>query len=380
MKKVLLASTALAGASLLATSANAGTPIVSDNQEVEISGTMRFSIHGAGQDVRSPLGGQQNEKGEGRGYKFASDESEVKFAARAAADNGLEFGLEIEIQTQTDDQDNSDETWIFLQFEGAGRVELGDQDGAADRIFVAAEDVLAGRGGFDGPTNTLFNFGSIELNGPSVNETGDATKATYFTPRFGGFQAGVSYTVDAAQQGGAAEPDDNGTYENVVSLGANFQQTFNNVGVIISAVGEFAEDDSDGDSPDRGDLEIWAVGANVTFGGFAVGLGYSDWGETREDSTGAGEDVRWFNAGASYTTGPWKFSVGGYYTENDGGAGQDDPELTIISGGLTYTIAPGLAVKTDINYLDCEDCFDQATVGENDNEGWTFVLSLDGSF
>ncbi len=97
MKKVLLASTALAGASLLATSANAGTPIVSDNQEVEISGTMRFSIHGAGQDVRSPLGGQQNEKGEGRGYKFASDESEVKFGADAAADNGLEFGLEIEI-------------------------------------------------------------------------------------------------------------------------------------------------------------------------------------------------------------------------------------------------------------------------------------------
>ena len=377
MKKVLLASTALAGASLLATSANAGTPIVGDNQEVTISGNVRFSIHAAGQDVRNPGGG--NNKGETRGYKFQTDESEVKFAARAAADNGLEFGLEIEILTEPGDAGGSDEAWIFLQFEGAGRVELGDQDGAADRILVDASDVAAGRGGFDGPPGTLFNFGSVARTGPGNNITGDATKVTYFTPRFGGFQAGASFTPDVNQTGGAAEPDNNNTYSNVVSLGANFQQTFNNVGVIISAVGEFGENEDTSAATGFEDAELWAVGANVTFGGFAIGAGYHDRRDTgiTKVASAAGADAgSWFDVGASYTTGPWKIWAGYFRSENDQ-AGASKAEMDFGTVGVTYNVAPGLSVKTDLNYIDVKNGF---TGTQTNNEGYTFVLSLEGAF
>ena len=362
MKKVLLASTALAGASLLAASANAGTPIVSDNQEVSISGTVRFSVHSASQDIRNGA------KGEGRGYKFNTDESEVKFAARAAADNGLEFGLEIEIQTQPDDVQNSDEAWVFLQYEGAGRIELGDQDGAADRMFVDGGDVLAGRGGFDGPTGTLFNFGAgINSNGLAI--TGDATKATYFTPRFSGFQAGGSFTVDVAQKGGSTEADNNGTQSNVFSLGANFQQTFNNVGITIAAVGEFGEDDNNTTE----DAEIFGLGVNATFAGFSVGAGYVDNGDTGVAVGAAGDGGQWWDVGIGYTTGPWSVSAGAFFSEKTNATG--DSDVDIYSFGASFAVAPGLKVVSDINFIDVDDPGAAA-----DNEGYTFVLAVQADF
>lgn len=371
MKKVLLASTALAGASLLATSANAGTPIVGDDQEVTISGTVRFSVHAADQDVKTGA------KGEGRGYKFDVDESEVKFAARAAADNGLEFGLEIEIQTQPNDTANSDEAWVFLQFEGAGRVELGDQDGAADRIFVDGGDALAGRGGFDGPTGTLFNFGAAGVTGNGNNFTGDATKITYFTPRFGGFQAGASWTPDVGQAGNAAEPDNNGTVENAVSIGANFKQTFNNVGVTIAATGEFGEvDDKSAE-----DSEIYGVGALVDFAGFQVGAGYVDRGDTGVATGAVGDGGSWWDVGASYSTGPWKIGVGAFFSEQDVGTGSDT-EVDIYTVGATFTVADGLELKGDVNYIDVQNTTfaGTGTGTETENEGYTFVVSLQASF
>ena len=366
MKKVLLASTALAGASLLAASASAGTPIVSDNQEVSISGNLRFSLHTASQDVRNA--GATN-KGEGRGYKFVSDESEIKFSAQAAADNGLEFGLQIEIQTQTNDTDNSDETWLFLQYEGAGRIELGDQDGAADRVFVDASDAMAGRGGFNGPISTLFNFGNAARTGPGTNVTGDATKATYFTPRFGGFQAGFSWVPDVAQTGGAGQADDNGTYENVISLGANFQQSFNNVSITVAASGEFGEDDNNSQE----DLEIWGIGALASFAGFKIGAGYTDFNDTGVATGTVGDGGEWWDIGASYATGPWTVGAGAFFSEQTQATG--DVEVDIYSLGVSYAIAPGLALASDLNFVDVDD-IPTAT----DNEGYTFVLSLTASF
>ncbi len=366
MKKVLLASTALAGASLLATSANAGTPIVGDDQEVTISGNVRFSVYAADQDVELSANSSD------RGYKFETDESEVKFAARSQADNGLEFGLEIEIQTQPDDTTNTDEAWVFLQFEGAGRVELGDQDGAADRIFVDASDVMAGRGGFDGPIGDFFNFGAGGVTGPGIAFTGDATKITYFTPRFGGFQAGASFTPDTGQNGSETESSNGGDQESAISLGANFKQTFNNVGVTIAATAEFG-DDEDGAQEDS---EIYGIGANVSFAGFEVGAGYVDRGDTGVAVNGAGDGGSWWDIGASYSTGPWKIGAGAFFSETD--TGTNDIEVDIYSVGATFTIADGLALKGDINYASSDNA--TFTTTDTENEGYFFVLSLEASF
>ncbi len=366
MKKALLATTALAGASLLATSAVAGTPTVGDNLEVSISGTVRFSVAYGSADIDT----------NSRGYSFTTDESEVAFNAKATSDSGIDYGLSIEIQTQPNDTQNADEAWVFLAGD-FGRVELGDQDGASDRLFVGGEDVTAGRGGFDGPVSRHFSFGGAARTGPGVSITGDAPKAIYFTPRVAGFQAGVSWTPDTGAIGSSISTDLAGgtDFENVVSVGANYSQTFGDVTVTVAGTAEF------GDAEDQvlqEDAEIWGVGAKVDFAGFSVGGGYADFNDTgiTKANTAAGADAgTWWDVAASYTTGPWTASVGAFFGSNDNTTGLGESEVDIYSIGVTYKFAPGLDIKGDYNFIDVDNA-GTAT----DNEGSTAVLSVQVSF
>jgi outer membrane protein OmpU len=363
MKKALLATTALAGASLLATSAVAGTPTVGDNLEVSISGTVRFSIAHGSADTDN-----------GRGYSFTTDESEVAFNAKATSDSGIDYGLSIEIQTQPDDTANTDEAWVFLAGD-FGRVELGDQDGASGRAFVRGANVMAGRGGFDGPTGRHFDFGgAAKRKSPGTNVTSDDPKAIYFTPRIAGFQAGVSWTPDTGATGGKIGAG-NGDFENVVSVGANYSQTFGDVTVTVAGMAEF------GDAEDEAvneDAEIWGIGAKVDIAGFSVGGGYVDFndtGITKADAVGGADAGSWWDIAASYKTGPWKASIGAFFGTNDNAAGLGESEVDIYSIGVTYNFAPGLDIKGDINFIDVDNAGTAM-----DNEGQTAVLSVQASF
>ncbi len=120
-----------------------------------------------------------------------------------------------------------------------GRIELGDQDDAGDRMFVGGEDAMdAGRGGYNGAVSDVFNFGSIsgDIDGPGLSPTSDDTKIIYFTPRFAGLQLGVGWTPDTGQDGGEGISDNDGDFENVYSLGVNYQNTFNGVGITVAGV------------------------------------------------------------------------------------------------------------------------------------------------
>ncbi len=371
MKKALLATSALAGASLLATSAVAGTPTVGDNLEVSISGTVRFSVAYGNADIDTNQ----------RGYSFTTDESEVAFNAKATTDSGIDYGLSIEIQTQPNDVNNADEAWVFLAGD-FGRVELGDQDGAADRLFVAGEDVMVGRGGFDGPTARHFNFGAATRTGPAINITGDAPKAIYFTPRVAGFQAGVSWTPDTGAIGATTTTDLAGStnFENVVSFGANYQQSFNDVTITLAGVAEFgdAEDNAATSATRQEDAEIWGIGAKVDFAGFSVGGGFVDFNETgvsNANATAGADAGSWWNIAGSYKTGPWAVSVGAFFGQNDNTAGNGDNEVDIYSLAFTYNFAPGLDIKGDYNFIEVDNA-GTAT----DNEGQTAVLSVQASF
>ncbi|MFQ5972482.1 MAG: porin [Alphaproteobacteria bacterium] len=369
MKKVLLAGVA-APALLVATAASAQeappVPTIGGNLDLSISGNARFSVIGGDDD--------RDRTDRSRGYVFKSDESEVRFNAKATADNGIGYGLSVEIQTQTNDESNADETWVFLDSDGFGRVELGDQDGAADRMFVDAADVMKGRGGFDGPTGDYVDFGS-GVSGPSFGQTSDATKAIYFTPRFSGFQAGGSFTPDTGHSGSAGEVDNDGTFKNVVSLGANYQQSFEDVSVTVAAGGQFGEAEPPGAGVTPGqDLEVWGVGANVSFAGFTVGAGYTDLNETGEPALTTGDAGSWWDLAASYTSGPWGVAVGTFNSERDIGA--VDTEVSIYSLTGSYTVAPGLALAADINFIDV----DNLNTAGDDNDGVSWVISLTASF
>ncbi len=386
MKKVLLASTAIVGATLIAAPAFA-QPVVSDMYEVTISGNLRVSLVGANEDFEAVADSN-------RGYNLKSDESEVAFSASASMDNGIQYGFQLELQTQTNDTKNSDETWGFI--DGFfGRIELGDQDDAADRIFVGGEDAGAGRGGFNGDAFALVDKGAA-ITGIGVNATGDATKVIYFTPRVAGVQGGISFTPDSGQEGSDGGGADTGSdFEEVISVGANFSQSHNGITVTVAGIGEFGE----AETATTNDIERLGFGGKIDYMGFSGAVGFVDNADTGISSAAAttgssanGADAGYaISVGASYSTGPWKIGVAYLHGESDAGTFDAtgtsiaDPESNIVSVGGNYAVAPGLDIAADINFFSLENSLSSdgasaATTNNRDQDGTSFVLSASFGF
>jgi len=383
MKKTLLASTALVGAALLAAPANAGTVGSKDAMSVSLMGTLWFSVSMYDEDVSA---------GNGRGYRFGVNESEIHVKAQNTADNGITYGVMVELSAGAADGTAADEAYAFLESDSWGRLELGDQDDATNRMRFGSQNAHKGLGGPVGGLGsnlTLFNgFGGEGLGARADwdnNTTSDDTKATYFTPRFSGFQLGASLTPDSgivSGTGGLLDTDNDGDFENVVSLGANYVGKFDEVGVGLSIVGQFG-DDEDAAGAEGEDLSIWGVGGKVNFAGFSLGAHYSDFGETAitvaNARAGADAGSAW-SVGVGYQAGPW--GVSAWYTDhekdnaNTSPAGALNTELTRIGFGAGYTVAPGWLLRADLEFMSHDNISNGTGTGTvTDNDARGFMLT-----
>jgi hypothetical protein len=100
-----LGGTALAGIAALALPANAGQVGSRDSMSVSLGGELRFNVALIDQDVSATVG---------RGYQFRVDESEIKINAKSTADNGIEYGVGIELNAGAGDGSAADEAWAFI--------------------------------------------------------------------------------------------------------------------------------------------------------------------------------------------------------------------------------------------------------------------------
>jgi outer membrane protein OmpU len=270
--------------------------------------------------------------------------TEIHVNADGKADNGLLYGVKVEIDSSGSSL-AYDEANLYVA--GAwGRIELGDQDGASDQLAVYAP--VVGIGQVDGDyADFLGPLGDVILYAP---DSSDATKATYFTPTFAGFRAGISYAPE--DNGGdsvvALEPTD-GSSSDWIEAGVNYSGEFSGFSVALGATYSQAEgNDLFEGTPavlteEGEDFKAWQAGAQVGFGGFTVGGSYVDM-----------EDLDYKNAwnvGATYATGP--FGVGVSYSTQEGEEGVSDLDLLSIGG--TYTVAPGLVVQADYYNFDFSD-------------------------
>ena len=219
MKTAMMVTTALVGASLIA-----GPAFASDPPELKMSGHARAELWFGSQDDESDRGD--------RSPHMETDDAEISFDAKATADNGLLYGLHMELDMD-DAGDRVDEANVF--FEGNwGRLELGDQDGAEDVMLYGGTNNLVANGGYDGGAGSFFDFNGVSASSPDMaGDTGDATKITYFTPRFGGFQVGVSYTPDDDHNFTESLASADGTNEHHFGLAANYVESFNGVDVAV---------------------------------------------------------------------------------------------------------------------------------------------------
>jgi hypothetical protein len=138
MKKLLLGTTALVGASFMATAAMA-------KPEVRLGGFFNFQVGMATQDHEGfgPSPGGVSATNPERGYGFLTD-NEIIVRVSDKLDSGLAWSLKIELEANTDDAssggndgatDASTADEAVLTLSGAwGQVFFGSEDGPADTM------------------------------------------------------------------------------------------------------------------------------------------------------------------------------------------------------------------------------------------------------
>lgn len=280
-------------------------------------------------------------------------DGEIFVDARLVADNGLTFGVDVEFEATG--SENSDEAFLFVSG-SFGRIEIGEADGAKDRYHYFGMVTGPWSSAQDGG-GLLFDYYADEsgnaLDVPGF-DTSDELKVSYFTPSIAGFSAGISYIPDDTSEGGdgnasAIQPTGDG--RDAFEVGAGYQGSF----------GDFSFAAGIGYAEAPNDLDSIGGGVKGGFAGFEAGLSYSI---TEEGS----DEVEQLGFGVSYSTGPWTFG-GDYAVELDTPAGE--PEQQGFAIGVSYALAPGVAVGASGEYLDVD------TAGVDDALAFGTYIGLD---
>jgi outer membrane protein OmpU len=368
MKRILLTGTALAGGMLFASVAQAQIT-------VSLGGYTEF------------FAGFYDDDSSSRTNHEFELETEIVVRADGKADNGLLYGAKIELQNSTGGAGASgvgtDEASVYLGGTW-GRIELGDFDGAADTLkiyapLVGTEQIDGDYGDFAAVTDpaTGLDFGGQPSFGIHIPNSGDATKVMYLTPRFAGFQAGVSYTPESGSEAqDVVKFKNTAGYKDWIDGGVNYTGTFAGFSVALGATVSSATGKTA--TPVGASLEdftAWNVGAQVGFGGFLIGGGYVDADDFNVPTGATGADQSVWHAGVSYTAGP--VAVGASYMDAEGyksAGGTYASDYKAYGVGAAYTLAPGLVVQTEFMYIDENLRTAPNAVGTVSNEGYVVMV------
>jgi predicted porin len=167
------------------------------------------------------------------------DDGEIQFTASTTLDNGI--GVKVRIEYEADNQGGGntiqDERWV--EFSGGfGALKIGADDNVANAMQYQAP-VAAYMMGVNTPTFAIPSSGGNQITSyPTtyINTGGDSQKIIWFSPRIAGFQLGLSYAPDQDINTGSTpqSDDDPGQQEDIISIGVNFVETFNDIDVAVS--------------------------------------------------------------------------------------------------------------------------------------------------
>jgi hypothetical protein len=356
MKNILLATTGLFGAALLATAATAATPKVtlggfsdfqagftSDDRDNLTQGTVAVTDDTSTRDV---------------GFR---NDNEISVHVDGVTDGGLGYGAVIDLEADiNDDADNqgTNAARTFTYLSGKwGKVELGGNKGAAATTRVDASTLAAA---FVSQSKLYTEHGSTTDLGDE--STYNATKLTYYTPRFSGFQAGVSFTPDLQDRGQSNSRTDKiagapgvDAYGNIFEAGLNFENQFaNGVKLALSLTGETGVA---GNADEREDLRAYAVGGLVGYQGFSLAASYGNWDDSGQ-TNGLNNESDYWTVGGGYEVGPFGLSITYLKStvEADIGnvaAGRDyENDFRNVVLGADYKLAPGLTPYAEVSFYE----------------------------
>lgn len=312
--------------------------------------------------------------GDFTGFDIKSDGT-LTFGGDFTMDTGLQVGLEVGLDTETTPGEQIDGSYLWMEG-GFGRVEIGSRDSAAALMHYAASDVGLGINDSD-IADWIVNPSTAD--GDSAFQStylylgeDQATKVTYFTPRFEGFQFGVSYIPEFQRDVNEQPAGD--LYRNGFAFGVNYVQTLGEVDVAVAA--GYLRGEKPKGSTGIDTAQGYSLGANIGYAGFTFGASFADTkgnGSAGTDSA-VSFDGRGYDVGVAYAFDAYQVSLSYYNGKvaDSAAAGDSKHETVMLSGN--YEVGPGVNVLASVFRTKFE-----ADTG-TDNTGWAAITGLTISF
>ena len=352
MRKLLFGTTALVGASMLAAgAAQAAEPI-----KIVTFGWVNEYIGIAETDEAS---------GEDFNAGAAHLDGQVNFKGSVDLDNGLNVGVRLEIEMP--DPGSLDETFVWVKGD-FGELRAGNHNSAG-------YSMISGVPGVGMPINSgwisdfipfvkgyLDDFRSVGVS-TKIDFANDDNGIIYYTPRFSGFQFGVSYHPNAnrANQKAGVTDTTKDDYFNGVGVGLTFVESFDGFDINFGASYARAEAGDATKAEGGDDQEQVNVSLNLGTGGFTIGAAYANQLEGRftlaanGDPEVSNEGENWA-LGAGYSTGPWTVTLAYMHSEVEGDtANAAEDEIDAVSGAVSYALGPGITTDFTVLWAETQD-------------------------
>ena len=298
------------------------------------------------------------------------NDGEMTFSFSNTSDSGLTYSAHVELETSTGTS-GTDESSMSLSTAEMGTVTLGGND---DVTAAFATYLPGGRNmatGDDWVAAARMGDGAAVASGLNTSATGanygDANKASYRSPNFGGLTFGLSYSITDeeghAQSGATTAAATTG--ENAdTSMGMRYSTELAGASVSIQAHNfDNGEDGTDKSTTD-------AFGLSVSMNDLSLGVSRTS---IKDGDTTTGTDVDTTGYGVGYAVND-ALSVAVNLVQSEDDVSKDTLDTTSYS--LSYTIAPGLNFAVAMNQYSYDDFGDN----NQDLDSDELIASIQANF
>jgi len=373
MKKVLLGTTALAVAGMVAGgAANAAEEPITAG----IGGYYKAAMAFLSEDSDA------GQFADNRNSHAIGQDIEIGISGSTTLDNGMTVGFVANIEGNGGTGTGSaslDERWLFFRG-GFGQFRIGTTESARQEMTNFAPN-----GAWNFGVNTPFfifaNPGNATFFNVRTYDDGigneDNMKVIYFSPTFNGFRIGASYAPDDNNQqqygGNTTDSATAAQLQNNASITAEFAHDFGAANIrvmagyeqyVVENCGATAAIQTCEDNP-----ASTQFGGTISFGEWSIGGGWLESEQIALAASGAGRDRTDHDLGVSYWSGPMGVGLQWGHAEIDVADGTQD-ELDIYALNATYVIGPGIDVEAQIDMGE----FDDGSTGENLDNDWTSLM------
>jgi outer membrane protein OmpU len=387
MKKILLGSTALVAAGMIA-----GGAAKAEDQPIAVSVggyyLSAFAIMDQDNEGDSAGTSTRNEFANNTNTTAFGQDVEINVGGSATFDNGLTAGFKfvIEGNASGDGSESADERFVFFRGNW-GQIRVGSTESARQEFtnFAPGGSGIFGVNTpffiFANPGNAQGIFNVRTYDDGLGNE--DSTKIVYFSPSFNGFSFALSYAPSDARQSqyGGNTRDVSGQLLDQVSGAVAFDKDFGGFKMRLAAGYESYNLDRCGSTVASQNCEdspaSWHAGGTFTIGKVSFGGGYLNGDLVSNATSTASRDREDFDIGIAYWDAMWGVGLQ-YGRAEQEGTDRRDEIFDVVALNGTYILGPGVSLQAQVDVGAFDD--DTVSTSPNDNEFFQFMVGSSLSF